>query len=88
MRIALIIDDSRALTLEEKLDSAFRLPESEEIYKRNMNLFNSYMRGGLEYLYQNLIVRRVSPEDEDYGDARISNMMALLKSDLDEGELR
>lgn len=88
MKIALIIDDSRALTLEEKLDSAFRLPESEEIYKRNMNLFNSYMRGGLEYLYQNLIVRRVSPEDEDYGDARISNMMALLKSDLDEGELR
>ena len=80
-RIMLIVDDSRSLTLEEKLDSAFRLPETEESYKNNMNLFNSYMRGGLEYLYQNLIVRRVSPEDEDYGDARISNMMALLKSD-------
>lgn len=88
MKIVLIIDDSRSLTLEEKLDSAFRWPESEELYQRNMNLFNSYMRGGLEYLYQNLIVRRVSPEDEDYGDARISNMMALLKSDLDEGELK
>lgn len=52
-----------------------------------MNLFNSYMRGGLEYLYENLIVRTITPENEDYGDARITNMMALLKRDLDEGEL-
>ena len=87
MRIMLTVDDSRSLTLEEKLDSAFRLPETEEAYKNNMNLFNSYMRGGLEYLYENLIVRTISPEDEDYSDARITNMMALLKRDLDEGEL-
>lgn len=87
MRIMLTVDDSRSLTLEEKLDSAFRLPETEEAYKNNMNLCNSYMRGGLEYLYENLIVRTISPEDEDYSDARITNMMALLKRDLDEGEL-
>ena len=43
MRIMLIVDDSGSLTLEEKLDSAFRLPETEESYKNNMNLFNSYM---------------------------------------------
>lgn len=35
MRIMLIVDDSRSLTLEEKLDSAFRLPETEESYKNN-----------------------------------------------------
>jgi len=57
MRIMLIVDDSRSLTLEEKLDSAFRLLETEESYKNNMNLFNSYMRGGLEHLYENLIVK-------------------------------
>lgn len=28
----------------------------------------------------------VSPEDEDHSDARITNMIALLKRDLDEGE--
>ena len=87
MRIVLIIDDSRSLTLEEKLDSAFRLPETQEVYQYNMNLFNSYMRGGLEYLYENLIVRTISPEDENYGDGRITNMMALLKTNFDEGEL-
>lgn len=36
MRIMLIVDDSRSLTLEEKLDSAFRLPEIEEVYKYNI----------------------------------------------------
>ena len=53
-----------------------------------MNLFNSYMRGELEYLYENLIVRTISPEDDDYSDARITNMIALLKRDLDEGGKR
>ncbi|MBS5028350.1 MAG: hypothetical protein KHZ67_08435 [Clostridiales bacterium] len=53
-----------------------------------MNLFNSYMRGGLEYLYENLIVRTISPEDEEYSDVRITNMMALLKRDLNEGGVR
>ena len=51
-----------------------------------LNLFNSYMWGELEYLHENLIVETVSPEDEDHSDARITNMIALLKRDLDEGE--
>lgn len=78
-----VLGKTRSLTLEEKLDSAFRLPETKEVYEYNMGLFNSYMRGGLEYLYENLIVRTISPEDEG-----ITNMMALLKRDLNEGGVR
>lgn len=83
MRIVLIIDDSRGLTLEEKLDAAFRVPETEEVYKENMKLFNSYVRGGMEYLYENLVARPLSVEDEDYGDARVSNIIALLKGSFE-----
>lgn len=83
-----VLGKTRSLTLEEKLDSAFRLPETKEVYEYNMGLFNSYMRGGLEYLYENLIVRTISPEDEEYSDVRITNMMALLKRDLNEGGVR
>ena len=36
MRIMLIVNDSLSLTLEEKLDSAFHLPEIEEVYKYNI----------------------------------------------------
>ena len=50
-----------------------------------LNLFNSYMWGELEYLHENLIVETVSLEDEDHSDARITNMIALLNRDLDEG---
>ncbi len=80
MRMALILDNSRGLNLEQKLDSAFRNPEDEETYKNNMELFNSYARGGIEYLYEHLVARPVGADDEDYGDARVTNIMSLLNS--------
>ena len=52
MRIILIMDESRNIPFEEKLENAFAIPEDEDTYKENMELFNSYARGGIEYLYQ------------------------------------
>lgn len=77
MRMILIFDDSRDLTIEQKLESAFVIPEDEELYRSNMELFNSYARGGVEYLYEQLILREPDVDD-DYSDARISNIVALL----------
>ena len=83
MRIVLILDDSRGLTLEERLESAFIIPEDIDTYKKNMELFNSYARGGIEYLYEHLILR--TPDiDEDYTDYRISNMVALICNPIEE----
>lgn len=77
MRMILIMDDSRDMTFEEKLESAFVIPEDEETYKANMELFNSYARGGIEYLYEQLVLR--APDmDEDYTDFRIANIVALV----------
>lgn len=55
----------------------FVIPEDEELYRSNMELFNSYARGGVEYLYEQLILREPDVDD-DYSDARISNIVALL----------
>ena len=86
MRMVLIMDDSRDLTFEQKLESAFMIPDDEEIYKENMELFNSYARGGLEYLYEQLVLR--TPDvDEDYSDFRVANMVALMKNPLPVDEL-
>ena len=81
MRLILIFDQNRGLSAEERLDSAFRNPENEEIYKCNMDLFNSYSRGGLEFLYEELIVRSLDI-DEKYTDRRIGNIIALMKNPL------
>ncbi len=47
-RIAMLVDNSSNLTADEKIHRAFREPENPE----NMRLFNSYVRGGLEWLYE------------------------------------
>lgn len=81
MRMILIMDESRNMSFEEKLESAFRIPEDEEIYKNNMELFNSYARGGIEYLYEKLVLR-VPDIDENYTDFRISNIVALFNDSI------
>lgn len=87
MRMILIMDDSRDMTFEEKLESAFMIPEDEETYKTNMELFNSYARGGIEYLYEQLVLR--TPDvDEDYSDFRVANMVALMKNPISNDELK
>jgi len=51
-----------------------------------MELFNSYARGGIEYMYEMLVVRSGSPDDE-YGDQRINNIIALLNDSMESSEL-
>lgn len=86
MRLVLIMDESRNLSLEQRLESAFVIPEDEDTYKANMELFNSYARGGVEYLYEQLILK--TPDiDDNYTDARISNIVSLIENPLNEDEL-
>lgn len=86
MRMVLILDESRGLTFEERLESAFMIPDNIETYKQNMELFNSYARGGVEYLYEHLVLR--APDiDDDYTDFRIANIVALLSKPLTDGEI-
>lgn len=81
MRMILILDNSRGLTFEEKLENAFTIPDNIEAYRTNMELFNSYARGGVEYLYEQLVLR--APDvDDDYTDFRIANIVSLLSKPL------
>lgn len=83
MKLVLMLDESRGLNEEDRIRSAFRVPETREEHDAGMELFNSYARGGIEYMYEMLIARPGSPDDE-FGDARINNMIALLKNDASE----
>ena len=86
MRLILIFDTSRNLSFEEKLEGAFAIPDNIETYQENMELFNSYVRGGIEYLYEKLVLR-VPDIDEDYSDFRIANMVALVKTKINKDEI-
>lgn len=57
-------------------------PKSEKVYEDNMELFHSYARGGLEYLYEVLVTRPVVMDDE-FEDARVANIMEFVKNPID-----
>lgn len=70
---------------EEKVREAFDTSlKTEYQYTKNMDLFNSYARGRIEYLYEKLVVRPVDLDDEEFMDARMSNIMALFRDDMQE----
>lgn len=82
MQIILLLDDSRGLEPTEKAKMAFDTnPKSEKLYTENMELFHSYARGGLEYLYQVLVTRPVDLDDE-FEEARVSNIMEFIKNPI------
>lgn len=82
MKLVLMLDESRGLNEEERIRSAFRIPETREEHDAGMELFNSYARGGIEYMYEMLVIRPGDPDDE-YGDQRINNIVALLKDPME-----
>lgn len=52
-RLVMLLDESTGLSLEQRIDRAFRTDsqKDEEKQKSNMELFNSYVLGGIEILY-------------------------------------
>lgn len=54
-RMVMLLDKSVELTPEERVDRAFRYdtqPEKADAFKENMELFNDYVRGGIELMYE------------------------------------
>ena len=47
-RIVMLVDNTTGLNADEKIDRAFKNPDTPE----NMKLFNTYVRGGIEWLYE------------------------------------
>ena len=82
MQVILLLDDSRGLEPAEKAKMAFDTnPKTEKMYMDNMELFHSYARGGLEYLYETLVTRPVGIDDE-FEDARVANNMEFVKNPI------
>ncbi len=62
---------------ETRVNRAFRGPSSDEEFKDDVEMFNSYVRGGIEILYDELVLRELDLNDK-YTDKKIGNLMALL----------
>lgn len=65
-RLIMLLDSQKELSLEERISRAFREDSIEEIndkHKENMNLFKSYVLGGIEILYEKIIEKGATEQD-------------------------
>lgn len=61
-RLAIILDDP-SVPPDEIADRAFRYDDDVEKVKQGMELFNAYVRGGIEWLYEAFTDRALAQED-------------------------
>lgn len=78
MQMMIILENRENMSPEESVKKAFRGPESKEEFEYYREMFNSYVRGGVEELYERLVLRKSEVEEEFY-DEKTANLMALLE---------
>lgn len=81
MQMILLLDETSHLSDEEKINRAFKGPRTKEEFDANVDLFNSYVRGGIEVLHT-CLVQRALGIDDDYTDVKVGNIMALFENAL------
>lgn len=78
MQMMLMLEDGEKLSKEERVKLAFRGPESKEEYEKYYGLFNSYVRGGVEELYDRLVVHKPDAAN-GLQDEKTANLIELLE---------
>lgn len=81
-RLVLLLDESSQISTTERIDRTFRYDSDDknlEKLEMNIELFNSYVLGGIEILYEKLIKENLT--QEDYID-NAYNMMAAFEEEI------
>ncbi len=78
LQMMLILENARTMNGKESIIKAFRGAQTKEEFAAYNKMFDDYVRGGIEELYESLIVRKPEP-NEDYVDEKTANLMALLE---------
>lgn len=88
-RIVMLLDNKENLSYEERLDRAFRDEHDEKKLKENLNLFDQYVLGGIEYLYECFENDYVKPKEEfDLSDKQnlLLDLIDFLDFDVEQFE--
>lgn len=82
-RLVMLLDESEDLTPDERVDRAFRydtIPDKADEVKKNFELFNDYVRGGIDLLYEKF--NEGSMTREDYMN-KTFDVMTEFKAEID-----
>jgi hypothetical protein len=78
-RLVMLSENSSNLTNDEKIDRAFKQDEDVEKLANNMELFHQYMRGGIEWLYEQFTDGATTKEDYL---SKIQEVVETFKADF------
>ncbi|MHA6260034.1 hypothetical protein ACXYMX_08965 [Sporosarcina sp. CAU 1771] len=65
-RLIMLLDNTDNLTIEEQVNRAFRHDSNDDLkekHKANMEVFETYVRGGISILYEKVIQNVTVPDD-------------------------
>ena len=62
-RLVMLSERSKDLSSDECIERAFKNDEIPEKVSANLDLFHQYMRGGVEWLYEQITHNATTPED-------------------------
>ena len=82
-RLVMLAERESDLTADEKVARAFRDDEDPEKLATNLDLFHQYMRGGVEWLFEQVTDGATTQEDFL---AKINEIVAQYTEDFDLGE--
>ena len=78
MQMMIMLDAKESMPAEEAVKKAFRGAETEEEFQAYQSMFHDYVRGGVEELYERLIIQKAEPDSEFY-DNKTANLMSVLE---------
>lgn len=79
MQMILMLEYEDTLSEEECIKIAFRGAETEEEFRKYDELFKQYVLGGVEVLYEKLVIPKLDV-DSEYKEEKVENIMKMLKN--------
>lgn len=78
MQMMMMLENKENISAEDAVKKAFRGAQNKDEFEDYQKMFHAYVRGGVEELYERLIIRNADEEDGFY-DNKTANLMALLE---------
>lgn len=78
LQMMIMLENAQQIPQEEAVKKAFRGAQSKEEFEQYQDLFDSYVRGGIEELYERLVIRKAD-SDDDFYENKTANLMVLLE---------
>lgn len=77
LQMMIMLNYRGILTDEECVKKAFQGAQTKEEFEEYKKMFHDYVRGGVEELYEQLVIRK-SDTDDQFRDNRTANLMAII----------